>query len=234
MVCNIITADKANRLIWLGRYAERVYISLHLLRRYYDLVIDDHISNFSEYYTCLGVNCDGRDVESEAFQLSQLYDFTNICSIATSLNLANDNGIVLRRDITSESLSYLQMSQKLLSECAERSEKNITELQPITDYMLAFFGSIDERVFDERIRKFLKIGKLIENIDLHIRFKYPYFRIEEVFFTLKEYLHRGEDDVTNPVAMEALNELICEEKYNEQSKTYKDLVLGHLNRLVTI
>lgn len=236
MVCNVITADKANRLYWLGRYAERVYISLHLLRRYYDKALDGNEFAYKEYYDALSINSYGYDPQSVEFQQSQLYDEMNVFSIITSLNMANDNGIVLRRDITSESLSYLQMSQVLIKDCAACGEKNITTLQPITDYMLAFFGSIDERVFDDRIRKYLKVGKLIENLDLHIRFNYPFFRIEEVFTTLKEYLLRGGDDgsVADAVALESLNELICEEQYNKQSSVYKDLVLGYLNKLLLV
>lgn len=216
MVCNVITADKANRLYWLGRYAERVYISLHLLRRYYDRVIDGDIANLKEYYDLLGVDTIGADIESEAFQISQLYDKTNICSIANSIACANDNGIVLRRDITSESLSYLQMSQVLLTECGERNIKNITQLQPITDNMLAFFGSIDERVFEERIRKFLKIGRLIENMDLHIRFNYQFFRIEEVFISLKEAI-KSAGAVVDTSVVEQLDELLTEHNYRPQN-----------------
>ncbi|MFR9627383.1 MAG: alpha-E domain-containing protein [Rikenellaceae bacterium] len=234
MVCNVITADKANRLFWLGRYAERVYISLHLLRRYYDKVLDGDISDLKEYYRCLGVDCADMDQESEECQYSQLYDKSNGCSIATSLDLTNDNGIVLRRDITSESLSYIHLSQMLLAECAAVSEKNITLLQPITDYMLAFFGSIDERVFDNRIRLFIKIGRLIENLDLHVRFNYPYFRIEEAFLSLKEYIERSESGVADPFALESLNELINEEQYTNQDETYKERLLSNLNILIMV
>ena len=230
MVCTVITADKANRLYWLGRYAERVYLSLHLLRRYYDRVLDGDIKNLKEYYKCLGL---GQETLHREFQLSQLYDLDNICSIATSLALAVDNGVVLRRDITSESLSYIQMSQTLLEECRSANEKNITHLQPITDYMLAFFGSVDERVFETRIRKFLKIGKLIENIDMHIRFDYPFFRIDEAWQTLKE------DITTISVAVdtksiERLDDLLCEQSYDEQSAGYKELILGYINSLVLL
>ncbi|MFI3320521.1 MAG: alpha-E domain-containing protein [Rikenellaceae bacterium] len=232
MVCNVITADKANRLFWLGRYAERVYISLHLLRRYYDRVIDGDISNLHEYYKCLGQENEACTCAHCDFQMSQLYDLENECSIAKSLELSIDNGIVLRHDISTESLSYIQMSKALLDECHVRGEKNVAFMQPITDYMLAFFGSIDERVFDERIRKFLKIGKYIENIDLHIRFDYPFFRIEEVFNSLKDYLLR-EGDVVDAVAMEYLEELITEEQYT-LSPSYKTTVLGYLSRLVTV
>lgn len=40
MTCYTISAMKANRLYWLGRYTERVYTSLHFLRRCYDRMID--------------------------------------------------------------------------------------------------------------------------------------------------------------------------------------------------
>ncbi len=229
MVCNVITADKANRLFWLGRYAERVYISLHLLRRYYDRVLDGDTKDLHEYYECLGVGGD----TSREFQLSQLYDTNNICSIATSMSLAGDNAIVLRHDITSESISYIQMSQALLDECSAIKEKNITKLQPITDHMLAFFGSVDERVFDNRIRKLIKIGKLVENIDLHIRFNYPYFRIEEAYLKLKEYIGKVEF-VADDKTIARLDELLTEEKYTDQTAGYKENVLGYINSLILV
>ncbi len=228
MVCNVITADKANRLFWLGRYAERVYISLHLLRRYYDKVLDGDISDLKEYYTCLGL-----DFQDER-QYSLLYDKSNRCSIARSLDLTNDNGIVLRHDISSESLSYIQMSQVLLEECAQNNERNITKLQSITDNILAFFGSVDERMFDDRVRIFLKIGRLIENIDLHIRFNYPYFRIEEAFLSLKDYIKRSEGSVANLSTLDSLNELIREERYIKKDESYRISVLNNLNTLIAI
>lgn len=231
MVCNVITADKAARLFWLGRYAERVYISLHLLRRYYDNAIEGDLTSLDEYYKYLGISDLTQDQHSEDFQLSQLYSKDNNCSIVSSLNLANDNGIVLRQDITSESLAYIQMSKALIEECAKNNEKNITLLQPITDYMLAFFGSIDERVFEERIRKFLRIGRFIENIDLHIRFNYPFFRIEEVFLSLKENISSVGAMIDNN-SLAQLEMLLSEDKYQPQSGSYREMVLNYINHLV--
>ncbi|MFR9524129.1 MAG: alpha-E domain-containing protein [Rikenellaceae bacterium] len=233
MVCNVITADKANRLYWLGRYAERVYISLHLLRRYYDQVIDGDIANLHEYYRNLNVETIGEDLDSELFQLAQLYSPANSCSIYSSLCGANDNAIVLRRDITSESLSYIQMSLAIITECGVRGEKNITKLQPITDYMLAFFGSIDERVFDKRVRKFLKAGRFIENIDLHIRFHYPFFRVEEVFVSLKDALRKA-SIVVDEYSLEQLERLLTEDNYAPESEAYRSTVLGYLGSLVLV
>ena len=36
----VISATMANHLFWLGRYVERGYLMLHLMRRAYDEVID--------------------------------------------------------------------------------------------------------------------------------------------------------------------------------------------------
>ncbi|MFI3239257.1 MAG: alpha-E domain-containing protein [Bacteroidales bacterium] len=233
MECNIITADKANRLYWLGRYTERIYLSLHLLRRYYDKVIDGDINDLKEYYECLSLEYSDEDLNNERVQLSQLYDPENVCSIISSINYASDNAIMLRRDITSESLSYIQMSQVIIDECAAINEQNISKLQPITDYMLAFFGSIDERVFDTTIRRYIKVGKLIENLVLHVRFNYTYQRIAEAFELLKEYI-KQDAAMYDHVVMQRLNDLITEKNYTVQADNYKITLLRNLNCLIWV
>ena len=42
----IISASKANQLYWLGRYQERVYMTLHLLRKCYDQMIDGNPESY--------------------------------------------------------------------------------------------------------------------------------------------------------------------------------------------
>lgn len=231
MLCYAIPATKANRLYWLGRYVERVYISLHLLRRYYDRMIDGDPKDYEEYYKKLDINNDY--TSNENFRLGQMYDPHNPCSLLSGLEAANDNGIVLREEIKSESLSYVQMSLCHIKQCAEARETNITALQPITDYLLAFFGSIDERVFDERIRGIIKMGKLVENIDLHVRFDYPFYRIEEAFESLKQQTEI-EDNMFDPIILQHLNQLICEELYETRDDDYKNTLLKYLNHLVLL
>lgn len=231
MMCYAIPATKANRLYWLGRYVERVYISLHLLRRYYDRMIDGDPKDYEEYYKKLDIN--NGYASNETFRLGQMYDPQNPCSLLSGLESANDNGIVLREEIKSESLSYIQMSLCYIKACAEKCEKNITALQPVTDYLLAFFGSIDERVFDERIRNIIKMGKLVENLDLHIRFDYPYQRIEEAYESLKECAET-EDGTFDTMIIQRLDELIREDLYEAKEDNYKNTLLNYLNHLVLL
>ena len=47
-----ISPTKANRLYWLGRYAERVVMSMHLLRKYANRAIDgDREATYDDFCT---------------------------------------------------------------------------------------------------------------------------------------------------------------------------------------
>ena len=231
VMCYTIPANKANRLFWLGRYTERVYISLHLLRRYYDRMIDGQPKDYEAFYQKLDFGNPYPDKES--LRMGYMYDGQNSASLLSELVAANDNAIVLREEIKSETLSYVQLSLCLIQKAADHKNTNITDLQPITDYLLAFWGSIDERVFDERIRKLLKIGKLVENIDLHLRFDYPFYRIKEAFEELKKQLE-DEDNLYDPSILDQLDSCMDETAYEERDNTYKMKLLRFVNHLILV
>ncbi|MDO4165711.1 MAG: alpha-E domain-containing protein, partial [Bacteroides sp.] len=231
MMYYAISATKGNRLYWLGRYTERVYISLHLLRRYYDKMIDSPAKEYEGYYQKLDATNPYPDMES--FWKGYMYDAANPCSILAGLTSANDNAIVLREEIMSETLSYIQLSLCHIQRSAEKADTNITDLQPITDYLLAFWGSIDERVFDKRIRNFLRIGRLVENIDMHIRFDYPFYRIQEAFDGLKDCAE-AEDGIFDQMILNHLNELLNEDLYEHPTPDYKVTILKYINHLVLL
>lgn len=222
VMCYTIPANKANRLYWLGRYTERVYISLHLLRRYYDRMIDGQPKDYEGFHQRLDFGNPYPDTES--LRLGYMYDGNNPASLLAELVAANDNAIVLREEIKSETLSYVQLSLCLIQKAAERKETNITNLQPITDYLLAFWGSIDERVFDDCIRRLLKMGKLVENIDLHIRFDYPFHRIKEAYEELKKQLENKES-MYDLSLIEQIDTCLDEEAYNQRDLAYKGRLL---------
>ena len=228
---NAISAIKANRLYWLGRYTERVYISLHLLRRYYDKMIDGEPKEYEEYYQKLDTSNPYPDMES--FRMGYMYDDKNPCSLISGLIAANDNAIVLREEIMSETLSYVELSLSHIRKSAEKKDGNITDLQPITDYLLAFWGSVDERVFDERVRNFLRIGKLVENMDMLIRFGYPFYRIQEVYESLK-LCAETEEGIFDQMILEHLDGLLEEDMYDSSNLQYKATVLKYLNHLVLL
>ncbi len=231
MMCFAISPNKANRLYWLGRYTERVYTSLHILRKCYDQMIDGNADGYINYYNTMNINSMYDDIPE--FTSGLMYDKNNPASLISSLEAANDNAILLREEIMSETLSYIQMSRVRINNAAEKTESNITNLQPVTDYLLAFWGSVDERIFDERIRNFLEAGRLIEYIDMHIRFDYNFFRVSEAFDKLCKCskIEEGMFDSTKMIKIESM---LTADSYDPKDVTYKYTLLKYLNELITV
>ena len=113
--------------------------------------------------------------------LDQKNDTDKQSSIIDESERANDNAMVLREELMSETLSYIQLSRCEMQRNAEKQNDNIAELQPVTDYLLAFWGSVDERIPNLYAINILKAGRLVENIDMQLRFDYPFSSIRTRF-----------------------------------------------------
>ena len=68
----IISANKANSLFWLGRYEERVYITLHLMRKCYDKMIDGEMEDYWPFWQKLDPQ--GVYQTNDEFTLGMMYD----------------------------------------------------------------------------------------------------------------------------------------------------------------
>lgn len=178
----IISANKANRLYWLGRYVERVYMTLHLLRNVSDMMIDGQPADYESFWKKLDMT--DSYASTGEFTLGMMYDEQNPGSILSSLGRAMDNAILLREDIKSETMSYIEMSLALIRKQSLNAEANITHLQPITDWMLAFRGSAAQRIDSPKVLSIIAIGQLVEKIDIMLRFSYSYDRIATQYYML--------------------------------------------------
>lgn len=231
----ILNATKANRLFWLGRYAERGYLFLHLMRKAYDEVLDVPVGEtpvYSDFLKKLDVYVEG-SIDTSYQIMDQLYNPDTVSSLRSIIEYMMDNAIVLRTEIRTESFSYIEMCRDLIRAKSVSHDTNITNLQPITDALLAFWGSIQERVYG-RSRTMLMLGKLIEHIDMNVRFDYKYNRIEEAMFALDKFIAE-EPELIDQVILAKLRECIADkEAYESHDAEYKNTLLNRLNRLVRI
>lgn len=228
MNAKTISTAKANRLFWLGRYAERTYLNLHLLRSYYDKMIDGDSEAYGEY--CSNLNLDADFKSPSNFVKSFLYDKQNPFSISAELEYANDNAMVLREEITSESLGYIQMSLAHMSSLAKVNETHITALQPVTDNLLSMWGSIEERVLNDYVLAIIMVGKMIEQIDIRVRFDYPYDRVGLLYERLKTHL-RYVPYIYDVEVIEQIDKMMTEKEYSNEP-FYKTKLLSLLNSIV--
>ncbi len=174
---SFISTAKANRLFWLARYVERVFMSLNAIRKYIDTDIDGAANAYREF--CAMTSIPNNYTDAKDFRKKILYDKNDSSSVYCMLINAFDNGIELREDITSESLSYIHLSLEVMEKCAAKNAK-IIELHPIADYMMSFWGSIDENVITLTKMNILRLGRRIESLDMNLRLRTDWDSINEI------------------------------------------------------
>lgn len=220
-----ITLEKSNNLYWLGRYIERVFTSIKIYQDLFDRMLDGDLDIYHSY--CQKLEIADIYLNDAHFVTSYLYEKKNPDSIISNLSRAYDNAIILREEITSESLSYIQLAMNTL-ETTELSEAPILDLQDVQDNIYAFWGSVDETV-DEGCRNIMKCGKYAERVDLYYRLQYPTDVLEKTVCKLDNRLKK----LKNIYQLDSLNDFSFQ---IETSKNHLDYIqqLNYLNNIFMV
>ncbi len=183
-----ISFEHGDRLYWLGRYAERAFTTLKSLERLYDKVIDRDPMHYKKYLECYGL----KDIygDCKKFFHSFIFDKDNPSSAAYSLERAYDNGIVLREEISTEALAYLQLAMDKLAGAENAAQGLVVTLLPMQDILYSFWGCISDKVYNPEIGALIAIGKYVERLELYIRLKYRPNLIKAEFERLCGALNR--------------------------------------------
>lgn len=160
------SVENTDRLYWLGRYSERVYTTIKLYRQRFDSMIEEDTAGYDEF--CRSLEIPNIYESAEDFRKTYPFGKDDKNSIYSNLIRAYDNAIELREEIGSDTLSYMQMAVYELNKAAI-SESPMIEFQNILDYLLAFWGIVDDQIEDEETRNIIKTGKRVERIDLYGR-----------------------------------------------------------------
>lgn len=179
--------SKTNRLFWLGRYVERVLASIGYMERVYDEALDGVQFGYEDFCRRLAIPCSYESTWD--FIMHFFADGDCPCSIASSMGFAFDNGVMLRETISSEALSYLQMSKNTMDNIAINAAPML-DMQTVCDYLLAFKGCVDESVIMDG-RMIIKVGFSAERLDLMLRLDYQMSNLEAEFDRLASRLQRS-------------------------------------------
>lgn len=213
-----ISLEHSDRLYWLGRYTERVFTTLKSIQELYDDMIDQKRS-YQEYLKYFGLTYVYKD--NAEFIRSFLYDAGNQNSVAYSLERAYDNGIVLREEISTDALSFLQMAKDTLAK-SEKAANTRLSLLPLEDILFGFWGCISDSVYDDEAKNIIYCGKTIERLDLYLRMKYSFDDVEKEFIRLCKRLGNVPKNTPYRYNTKYLSELVeiigTEEDYNAGSE----------------
>ena len=162
----VISIEQTDELYWLGRYLERVYTTMRLYFVTYDSMLDQPGEGYADF--CRQLDIPNIYHSREDFCQRYSFDESDCNSIISNLKRAYDNAIVLREEIGSESLSYIQLCIYEMQKAAD-SEAPLIEFQKVMDNLMAFWGVSDDIILSENIRNILKVGKRVERIDMYGR-----------------------------------------------------------------
>ena len=202
-----VTLSKQNRLFWLGRYAERVYMTVQFLMKAYDALLDGAAPDYDDFCRRLGAENVYRDAED--FCRRYLFDGSQPCSVRASMDALLGNGMVLRETITTPTLAYLEMADNAMT-MASRSEAPAVELQWVLDDIMAFRGSFDEAVDLDGVRNITKTGGTVERLSLMLRLDWQADRLRQGTRKLLNRLYKT-DLVTQPEALQTITAYALED-----------------------
>ena len=185
----LVTASKADNLYWLGRYTERAFTTLVQFFPFYDRVMDENPNAFRPFARALDLPEDFEDFD--AFIHSFLYDGDNPDSVRSAIVAAFNNAVILRPELSSRLLQYVELAMTNITDAAERSAsaEDIYAQRDVADNMLAFWGGIENSVVSRQLKAFIFIGKYIERIDLYTRFHLPLEQMDAPLSKLETYAH---------------------------------------------
>lgn len=184
-----ISIEKADRLFWLGRYGERVLTTLMTYFEFYDEMIDGDEEAYRTF--CEKISIPDIYGSKENFQQRYLFDQGDPNSIISNMERAFDNAVVMRGELGTYTLAYIQMALDVLKGKNGKADAPVYDLQQVIDYLNAFWGCMDDQVEDEACRNIIKCGKYLERLDLYMRLGYPAGAIEKEYSKFCNRLHRS-------------------------------------------
>ena len=124
----IISIKSTDNLFWLGRYVERVFTTLRVFSEYYDKMIDKDENAYVDFCNKLGI--ENTYSYKQEFITKYLFDENDPNSVMSNLLCAYDNAVVMRNEISSETLSYIQMAVNYMEQGRESSAPMLKLLMP--------------------------------------------------------------------------------------------------------
>ena len=221
----IISLEKSSRLVWLGRYTERTFTICRTLSRYYDEMIDRDEFAYRGFLDCLGLPYiyGSRD----AFIKTYIFDPGDPNSLVSQLTRALDNAVVMREELTSDTLCYIQMALDTLRE-GEKDSAHMLTLQQVEDDLFAFWGSADDNVVSEECRTLMKCGKYVERLDLYVRLGYSFREVEKELSKLLNRLSKVRFAYDEAAAKRLIGLTADEESYKASRQEILGLLCGVL------
>jgi uncharacterized alpha-E superfamily protein len=162
----LITANVATNLYWFGRYLERIEATLLEIITASDKVIDTDKQAGVKLLKKLEIDIEYKDTK----------DFLNIAifgnhdsNINNLMECARENAIISRADMYTEAFGSVIELSELIKRGSHLPQVDCSFLDEVLSLISSIWGKLTRRQKRDTSDYFIRLGKLVEKVDFHLR-----------------------------------------------------------------
>jgi len=206
----LLTANSATNLYWLGRYIERISELLTYMVPAYDESIDIDINAGKNLYKNFGIELEYANSHEFLREAMFANHNSNLCLLA---GYARENAIICRNYINTEAFGEIIELHSMLQNAAKSySEIDYKLIDDALSLISEIWGEISKISKSHASDHFLKLGRLIERLDFHLRFsgedEHATNITEQISSTLGFLLHLEENTGVKQVQKSAQTNIV--------------------------
>lgn len=164
----LLTANVATNLYWLGRHLERIELSLFEINKAYDEIIDVDKEAGIKLYKQYGIAIEytgAHDFLAQAIRGDHSANFANI------MENARENAIISRSNIDASAFGEIIELHELLQNISKSTLPiDYKVIDTALSLISEIWGAHEKKGHRRCSDYFLKLGKLIEEVDFRLRF----------------------------------------------------------------
>ncbi len=217
----IMTANVANNIYWLGRYLERVESTLLEINTVYDNIIDVNFDAGKIFYSSLGIEI---SYENASNFIHEAILGDHDANLKVLLDYVRENAIISRSYIDLEAFgSIIQLHDLFVKIDSKEENIDFVFIDEALSLISEIWGEFTRKETRNVDDYFLKLGKYIEKVDFHLRIGKK-----------KEYAIRMKDEINEIVYILAPRAKIKPYRINDSVETILDNINNKISVIITV
>ena len=162
----LISPQTAQNLYWMGRYIQRAESMTRLVIATFDDMLDRNPLEAHHLYEKLGLDIHFNSPRD--FLRKSLFELEHV-SLLTAINYARENAILTRASLPNRMFSRINALYLKYHNTKEDPNVSLFWLESTLQELDAIWGNLDLTLIEAKETPFIKLGKVIERMDLNIR-----------------------------------------------------------------